>query len=212
MMSSYEMETEAAWARGQALLGRWSSLGDDDQNRSTGEVRSVHALVALVRAAVDQARARHSRLRSARIELILPAEIPSAARVRFDGKSLGLALAGLIDRSVSSLGGGIGVVRVRVATTVSVARVTVEDNGCGFSDDMIRRALERGASASPSLRVGGQAVLAVERARRMAHAWGGRAESMARLGAGSRTDFELPRLDHREDGFGSSALAFARQS
>lgn len=194
---SFEVDAQTAWARGSSLLGRLGAF-DESFSSVNPEIWSVQALAAIVRSVVVQSRVRHSRLRLAQIELILPSEIEPGARVRFDAKALSSSLSALVDRSVSSLGGGIGVVRARLSIGMGSVNLTIEDNGRGFSDDLIRHTIAKGGYAT-----GSESVLAAERIRRLAHAWGGRAESLARLGAGSRTDIELPRSDHS---------AFVRQS
>ena len=183
-------------------------------------------VAAIVRDAVARKRDEHARFKRARIEDSIPHDLPPFAEIHADAAELSSLLGDLIDKSVASLGGGQGVVRAVLRVGVSALQITVEDNGQGLSDELLRRARERSLANARSANgpagvvsslenktAAGDGGLAVERARIMAHAWGGRAEASARLGAGARVDVTLPRIDSfAVGGARASARAYARQS
>jgi signal transduction histidine kinase len=152
---------------------------------AAGHRISAAELATCVARAVTEKRTEYAYLPHAQIFFSVPGSLAGCGETACDFVELGRVIRALIDKSVASLGGGVGVVRLALRVGVGSLAISIEDNGRGFSEDMIRRAREKAGKS--------EMVLVVERARRLAYEWGGRAQSCARLGAGARVDIELPR-------------------
>lgn len=181
--------------------------------RTSGGVSAHSAadLSARLFAAVLAKRVQYGHLPKVQIVFVGASGPARHAFAEYDPDAFEAGIGDLIDKSISSISGGVGVVRVSLRVGLRSVSVAVEDNGRGFSDDLIRRSLRRalgGPETPDELAPSTHSIYAVERMRRLAHDWGGRSESVSRLGAGSRTDVELPRADD----LGCAAAAQARQS
>ena len=108
-------------------------------------------------------------------------------RVAGDALALGVALDNLVRNAAEAVESSSGHVEVRVETTPNRARVAVDDDGAGVSDEVRARLFAPFVSTKPS---GG---LGLALARRLARLHGGEVDLEQRPGPGSRFVLTLPR-------------------
>ncbi len=129
--------------------------------------------------------------------------------VAMDKADFAMVYASLLKRSLLSLNGESGLIRVSVRVGLQNVVVTIEDNGWGFREKFLQIKSAEKASAQAS-----EVGISLLEAQALLKFWGGRLEVLSRLGVGSRVILELARVDAfaslRNDAFASQGKGQAQ--
>lgn len=161
------------------------------QQESVSDQVLLIDMIDLLREAISQAQAKYSEKKSMRVTLDLPAPMSLPVAVAAEKNDLRNLFSSAISKSIASLNGEQGVVRVTLRVGYKAASVTIEDNGWGLREKFSPNS----ASAHE---------LSLREMQAMVSFWGGRLEVLSRLGVGSRMSFELIRVDAFAAGYESA--------
>lgn len=154
------------------------------QNAISDQVKLAD-VTDILREAISQAQSKFVDRKNMKVILDLPAPMSLPVAVAAELKDLRDVLTAAVTKSVSSLNGEDGVVRVALRVGYKAVSVTIEDNGWGLREKFSN-------SAAPE-KLSGE--LPLREIQAMVSFWGGRLEVMSRLGVGSRMSMELVRVD-----------------
>ena len=122
-------------------------------------------------------------LKGLRMTLTAPSDLSIPMAVRGAESDFQKLFESILTQSTASIGAGPGgTVRISLRPGTSALSILVEDNGRGLSDSLLER-------TSPGQMDGWIQI------RTFAHASGWKVDRQARLGVGSRTMIDLPRVD-----------------
>ena len=122
-------------------------------------------------------------LKGLRMTLTAPSDLSIPMAVRGAESDFQKLFENILKQSTASIGAGPGgTVRISLRPGTSVLSILVEDNGRGLSDSLLER-------TSPGQMDGWIQI------RTFAHESGWKVDRQARLGVGSRTMIDLPRVD-----------------
>lgn len=140
-------------------------------------------------AAFEEARLLHGSRKGLRLQLAVEISGPMPMAIRAEAAQLGRLSRSLIESAIESLGGGEGVVWVRLTSDARAVTVEIEDNGRGLSEAFIAKLETKG------LLTLGEDRLSLRQSRELAETHGWSMETQARLGVGARVVIGLPRVD-----------------
>lgn len=143
---------------------------------------SLEDVIDLLRESISQVQSKFSDKKSMRVALDLPGAMSLPVAIAAEKNDLRNVLTSAISKSIGSLNGDQGVVRVALRVGYKAASVTIEDNGWGLREKF-----------SPNSSVSHE--LSLREIQAMVSFWGGRLEVLSRLGVGSRMSMELIRVD-----------------
>lgn len=139
-------------------------------------------VIDLLRESISHVQSKFSDRKTMRVTLDLPAPMSLPVAVAAEKTDLRNLFVSAISKSISSLNGEDGVVRIALRVGYKAASVTIEDNGWGLREKF-----------SPNSSIGDE--LSLREIQAMVSFWGGRLEVLSRLGVGSRMSMELVRVD-----------------
>ncbi len=153
-----------------------------EKQESISDQVLLNDVIDVLREAINQAESKYSGKKNMRVTLDLPAPMSLPVAVAAEKNDLRNLFASAISKSIGSLNGEQGVVRVALRVGYKAASVTIEDNGWGLREKF-----------SPNSAAGHE--LSLREIQAMVSFWGGRFEVLSRLGVGSRMSMELVRVD-----------------
>ena len=139
-------------------------------------------VIDILREAIGQAQTKYAEKKTMTVTLDLPAPMSLPVAVAAEKNDLRNLFTSALSKSIGSLNGEQGVVRVALRVGYKAASVTIEDNGWGLREKF-----------SPNAAVTYE--LSLREIQAMVSFWGGRLEVLSRLGVGSRMSIELIRVD-----------------
>lgn len=141
-------------------------------------------LIEILREAVSEAQVRLIGSRPLRMGLDLPAPMTLPIAVAAERGDLKAVFASALNKSIGSLNGDQGIVRVSARVGYKSVSVAIEDNGWGLREKF-----------SSSISMPDRLELSLREIQGVVSFWGGRLEVLSRLGVGSRMNIELTRVD-----------------
>lgn len=139
-------------------------------------------LIDFIRESISVAQSKVSEEKASRLTLNLPAPMSLPIAVAAEKNDLKNMVTSALAKSLNSLNGEDGVVRVTLKVGYKAVSITIEDNGWGLREKFSPNAV-------------GDHELSLREIQAMVSFWGGRLEVLSRLGVGSRIHFELVRVD-----------------
>ena len=157
-------------------------------------------LFKAAREAVEAFTIEHKSRRGLKISMTTPSNVTLPMAVSGKTQNLQMVTAALLTRAFSSLGGGMGMIRVELRPGIAGISLIVEDNGRGLNEEVLGRMGGRG--------FGDQLSIADLRAAAKAAGW--KLDVYAKLGVGTRFSVEMPRVDAYAKGARKIAQHVAR--
>lgn len=174
---------------GGSMSDQGLALGGGDSPGKFVESISAVELIETVRQVVEERfhsthDDRFSSVRGIRVMLTLPKDLglPMAIRGRID--VVRTVTSALLENAIDALGGAPGVIRISMRAGLGEFTFSVEDNGRGFGEELLRRH-QPSKPGRPS----------ISEIRSLVEGVRGSFDIKARLGVGSRTTVEWTRVD-----------------